>query len=66
MYQSVLIGVALDQEELDLEGPELERLHVKRDSMRISKDSLLEIRIIMQGKPKWCFVCPRLNKQAVI
>ena len=48
----------LTPEELQLGGTELKRLHTRREALRIRPDGVLEIRLVVNQKARWCVICP--------
>ena len=52
-------------DELALEGPEVKRLHARKDSMRIKEDKFFEIRISVHSRPRWCVICQKPNRASI-
>ena len=66
IYASVQTGEPLTAEELQLGGTELKRLYARKDALRIRPDGVMEIRLIINQKVRWCVVCPYAIRKTVI
>ena len=66
IYAAVKTGEPLTPEELQLGGTELKRLHARREALRIRPDGILEIRLVVNQKARWCVICPPSIRKTVI
>ena len=58
IYRTLQTGEPLSAEELQLGGVELKRLYARKEALRIRTDGVLEIRLVLNEKVRWCVVCP--------
>ena len=58
IYRALQTGEPLSAEELQLGGVELKRLYARKEALRIRADGVLEIRLVLNEKVRWCVVCP--------
>ena len=66
MYQVVRDNADLAEEELQTGDSELRMLYQRRNSLRINREGVLELRLNIQEKVRWCAVCPRSLRGTVI
>ena len=60
IYQALRDHVEVTTDQLEQGSFELRKLHRMMDSLRINTDGVLEARLALQDKPRWCAVCPPL------
>ena len=65
-YASVRSGEPLTPKELQLGRTELKRLYIRKDALRIRPDGVMEIRLIVNQKARWCVVCSYAIRKTVI
>ena len=66
IYQTLQTGEPLSAEELQLGGVELKRLYARKKALRIRTDGVLDIRLVLNEKVRWCVVCPPSIRKTVI
>ena len=66
MYEVVRTGNSLSKTELELGNTELKKLHQRHASMRLNAQGVLEIQVVIHGRPRWTAICPERNRKAVI
>ena len=66
IYRALQTGEPLSAEKLQLGGTELKRLYTRKEALRIRTDGVLEIRLVINKKARWCIVCPSSIKKTVI
>ena len=58
IYKALRDHVEVTTEQLEQGSFELRKLHRMIDSLRINTDGVLEARLALQDKPRWCAICP--------
>ena len=66
IYRALRDHVEVTTEQLEQGSFELRKLHWMLDSLRITTDGVLEARLALQGKPRWCAICPSLFRGSVV
>ena len=66
IYAAVQTGEPLTSIELQLGETELKRLHARREALRIRPDGILEIRLVVNQKARWCVICSPSIRKTVI
>ena len=66
MYKALLSEEPLTNKQLGLGSRELRQLNQRRHAMRVGEQGLLEIRICVQNKARWCTICPTQLRKTVI
>ena len=66
IYAAVQSGDQVTPKELQLGGTELKRLHARKKAFRIRPDGVLEIRLVVNQKSRWCVIClPSIRKTVI-
>ena len=60
IYQALRDHIEVTAEQLEQGSFELRKLHRMMDSLKINADGVLEARLALQDKPRWCAVCSLL------
>ena len=66
IYKSLSTGEPISKEDLQVGCPELKKLHQVIDTLRIRPDGVLEARVNINDKERWCMVCPKMCRHTVI
>ena len=66
IYKLIETGEGLSKEQLELGSAELRKLYQRRPSMRINSQKVLEIQVVVNGRPRWNAICPGQNRTALI
>ena len=66
MYRAIMTEEPLTDEQLCLGSKELRQLNQHRHALQIGEHGLLEIRVCIQGKARWCVICPAALRMSII
>ena len=66
IYQAVRAGTTIPEDEAKLGPPELRWWCALQPSMKIQDNGVLMVRVMVQGKPRWCAACPNPTRTTVI
>ena len=58
IYQALRDHVEVATDQLEQGSFELRKLHRMMGSLRINADGVLEARLALQDRPRWCAICP--------
>lgn len=65
VYNSIQTGESLTPEEVQLSGTKLKSFYARRGDFRIRTDGVMEIRLVVNEKVRWCVACPSTIRQTV-
>ena len=66
MYRAILSGEPLTEEQLSLGSRELRQLNQRQHALKIGEQGLLEIRLCLQNRARWCVICPIALRKSII
>ena len=66
IYRALRDHVEVTADQLEQGSFELRKLHRMMDSLRINADGVLEARLALQDRPRWCAICPPSFRSSAI